>query len=159
RERLGRTLIVVTGADPGTDTLRRVLAGMLGDLDLSPAEIARRFVVVAEPGAVPAKAAREAGHPLIEAPAPTAFGALSPYALVPAVLAGADAGPLLDAATGVLPSLTRPENNPGLVLGALLGGAVRAGRRTAVLGGYPAALPGLASWVALLLEEAVPGGI
>lgn len=159
RERLGRTMIVVTGADPGTETLRRVLARMLRDLDLSPAEIARRFVTVAEPGAAPAKLAREERHPLIEAPAPTAFGALSPYALVPAVLAGADAGPLLDEATGVLPSLTRPEHNPGLVLGALLGGAARAGRRTAVLGGYPAELPGLAAWVARLLEEAVPGGI
>ncbi|HEY8480009.1 MAG TPA: hypothetical protein VIL71_09285 [Spirillospora sp.] len=159
RERLGRTVIVVTGTDPGTDTLRRVLARMLGELDLSPAEIARRFVVVAEPDSAPAKIAREAGHPLIEAPAPTAFGALSPYALVPAVLAGADVRRLLDAATAMLPSLTRPEQNPGLVLGALLGGAVRTGRRTAVLGGYPAALPGLASWVALLLEEAVPGGI
>ncbi|MGP4028526.1 hypothetical protein [Actinomadura sp. 3N407] len=156
-ERLNRTMIVVTGDDPGTDTLRQVFAETLRDLGLSPAEIARRFVTVAEPGAAAAKRATEAGHSLVEAPAPTAFGALSPYALVPAALAGADVGPLLDAATAVLPSLTRPENNPGLVLGAILGGAVRTGRRTAVLGGYPAALPGIAGWVALLLEETVRG--
>ncbi|MFI0408445.1 glucose-6-phosphate isomerase [Actinomadura sp. 3N508] len=157
-ERLGRTLIVVTGDDPASDALRQVLEGMLKDvLDLPPAEVARRFVTVAEPRAAAAKHAAEAGHPLIEAPAPTPFGALSPYALVPAALAGADVPALLDDATAVLPSLTRPENNPGLVLGAILGGAVRAGRRTAVLGGYPAALPGLARWVALLLEETAGG--
>ncbi|TMR07537.1 glucose-6-phosphate isomerase [Actinomadura soli] len=157
-ERLNRTLIVVTGDDPGSDALRQVLDGMLrAGLGLSPAEAARRFVTVAEPRAAAAKFAAEAGHPLIEAPAPTAFGALSPYALVPAALAGADVRALLDGATAVLPSLTRPENNPGLVLGAILGGAVRAGRRTAVLGGYPAALPGLARWVALLLEETACG--
>ncbi|MFI0479891.1 hypothetical protein [Actinomadura sp. 9N215] len=157
-ERLGRTLIVVTGDDPGTDALRQVLDGLLRDgLGLSPAEIARRFVTVAEPRAAAAKLATEAGHPLIEAPAPTAFGALSPYTLVPAALAGADVPALLDDATAVLPSLTRPEQNPGLVLGAILGGAVRAGRRTAVLGGYPAALPGIARWVALLLVETACG--
>ncbi|WUI03052.1 hypothetical protein OHR68_14965 [Spirillospora sp. NBC_00431] len=157
-ERLARTLFVVTGDDPGTDALRQVLGGMLRDgPGLPPAEIARRFVTVAEPRAAAAGLAAEAGHPLIEAPAPTAFGALSPYALVPAALAGADVPALLDDATAVLPSLTRPEQNPGLVLGAILGGAVRAGRRTAVLGGYPAALPGIARWVALLLEETVCG--
>ncbi|TDB89921.1 glucose-6-phosphate isomerase [Actinomadura sp. KC216] len=157
-ERLGRALIVVTGDDPASDALRQVLEGLLRDgLGLPPAEAARRFVTVAEPRAAAAKHAAEAGHPLIEAPAPTAFGALSPYALVPAALAGADVPALLDGATAVLPSLTRPENNPGLVLGAILGGAVRAGRRTAVLGGYPAALPGLARWVALLLEETAGG--
>ncbi|MFD0690495.1 hypothetical protein [Actinomadura fibrosa] len=157
RERLRRTMVVVTGDDPDTGTLRDVLLAMLRELDLSPADIARRFVTVAAPGAAPAKAAAEAGAAVVEAPAPTAFGALSPYALVPAALAGVDVASLLDEAAAVLPSLTRPENNPGLVLGAILGGAVRAGRRTVVLGGYPAALPGLAGWVAALLRESVRG--
>ncbi|WP_433471990.1 glucose-6-phosphate isomerase [Spirillospora sp. CA-142024] len=156
-ERLDRTMVVVTGDDPGTETLRRVFAEALRDRGLSPAGVARRFVTVAEPRAAAAKQATEEGHPLVEAPAATAFGALSPYALVPAALAGADMATLLDEATAVLPSLTRPENNPGLVLGAILGGAVRAGRRTAVLGGYPAALPGIARWVSLLLDETTRG--
>jgi glucose-6-phosphate isomerase len=118
--------------------------------------------VVTAPGGVPAKKAADAGHALIEAPEATAFGALSPYALVPAGLAGADVAALLDEAARVLPSLTRPENNPGLVLGAILGGAVRAGRETVVLGGYPAMAaarpgPGLADWIAPLLSEATGG--
>ncbi|WP_084265771.1 hypothetical protein [Actinomadura macra] len=158
-ERLARTMVVVTGDDAGTETLRRILLRMLAELGLSAAEIARRFVTVAAPGAAPAKLAAEAGHAVIEAPAPTAFGALSPYALVPAALAGADATALLDGAAAILPSLTRPENNPGLVLGAILGGAARAGRRTVVLGGHPAGLPGVASWIGHLLDEAVHGRI
>ncbi|MES9540193.1 glucose-6-phosphate isomerase [Actinomadura sp. NPDC000600] len=156
-DRLHRTAFVVTGDDQATEVLRQVFAEALREAGLSPAEVARRFVTVAEPRAAAAKHATEAGHALVEAPAPTAFGALSPYALVPAALAGADVAALLDEATAVLPSLTRPENNPGLVLGAVLGGAARAGRRTAVLGGYPAALPGIARWAALLLEESARG--
>ncbi|MFB4318669.1 hypothetical protein [Actinomadura sp. 21ATH] len=166
RERLRRTLVVVTGNDQATDTLRRVFVQLFQDLDLGPEEIARRFVVVTAPGGVPAKKAADAGHPLIEAPEATAFGALSPYALVPAGLAGADVAALLDGAARVLPSLTRPENNPGLVLGAILGGAARSGRETMVLGGYPAAElagsadsagPGTADWIAPLLAEATGG--
>ncbi|WP_242893496.1 glucose-6-phosphate isomerase [Actinomadura litoris] len=156
-DRLARTLIVITGDDPGTEALRRVLLGMLADAGLSPTEIARRCVTVAAPGTAPAKFAAEAGHTLIEAPAPTAFGALSPYALVPAALAGADTSALLDEAATVLPSLTRPEHNPGLILGAILGGAVRAGRGTVVLGGYTTGAEGLADWIAVLLNEAVQG--
>ncbi|WP_067887033.1 hypothetical protein [Actinomadura chibensis] len=156
-DRLARTMVVVTADDPATGALREVLGGMLGGLGLSPADVARRIVTVAEPGAAAAKLAAEEGRPLVEAPAPTPFGALSPYALVPAALAGADVAALLGDATAVLPALTRPEHNPGLVLGAILGGAARAGRRTAVLGGYPAEPPGLAGWAAPLLAEATGG--
>lgn len=154
---LAGTVVVVAGDDPVTDTLRRVLHAVMRDAHLSPDVLARRFVTVAPAGSAAAKAAAEEGRPLVEAPAQTAFGALSPYALVPAALAGADAAALLDGATAVLPALTRPEDNPGLVLGAILGGAVRAGRGTLVLGGYSAALPGLAGWAARLLDEATGG--
>ncbi|MEU5880678.1 glucose-6-phosphate isomerase [Spirillospora sp. NPDC047279] len=156
-ERLRRTMVVVSGDDTTSDTLRRIFVRMFQDLNLSPAQIARRFVTVAAPADASAKRADEAGHPLIEAPARTAFGVLSPYALVPAALAGTDVAALLDHAATVLPSLTRPEHNPGLVLGAILGGAARAGRTTVVLGDYPASLPGLADWVAVLLAEATGG--
>lgn len=156
-ERLGRTLVVVTGDDPGTEALQQVFLRLFAESGLSAEDVAERFVTVAEPGSAAARRAAEAGHALIEAPAPTVFGALSPYALVPAVLAGADGAALLDEATAALPALTRPENNPGLVLGAILGGAARAGRRTVVLGGYAAARPGLAAWIAALLTGATGG--
>jgi len=112
---------------------------------------------VSDPGSMPARQAADEGHPFVEAPARTVFGALSPYSLVPAALAGVDVGKLLDKAAAVLPSLTRPENNPGLVLGAILGGAARSGRGTVVLGAYPAAVPGLADWVSTLLVQASGG--
>ncbi|GAA4067470.1 MULTISPECIES: glucose-6-phosphate isomerase [Actinomadura] len=155
--RLGRTLVVVTGDDPDTDALSRAFTALFGELGLSPAETARRFVTVAATGSRSAKLAAEAGHAVVEAPSPTVFGALSPYALVPAGLAGADVAAVLDAATAVLPALTRPENNPGLVLGAILGGAVRAGRGTVVLGGYSAEPPELADWIAPVLAGATHG--
>ncbi|MFC9976462.1 hypothetical protein ACFVH6_36755 [Spirillospora sp. NPDC127200] len=165
RDRLSRTLVVLAGPDPAGGALYRALRRMLAGLGLSPDELAARFVAVAEPGGAAAELAVEAGHALVEAPAATAFGALSPYALVPAGLAGADLAGLLDRAAAVLPALTRPENNPGLVLGAILGGCARAGRTTVVLGGYPAASadpapessPQLADWIAALLAEACGG--
>ncbi|WP_067487541.1 hypothetical protein [Actinomadura hibisca] len=165
RDRLSRTLVVLAGPDPAGGALYLALHQMMADLGLSPTELAERFVAVAEPGCPTAGRAVEGGHALVEAPAATAFGALSPYALVPAGLAGADVAGLLDRATAVLPALTRPENNPGLVLGAILGGCARAGRTTVVLGGYPAvsldlppeSSPGLAEWVAALLAEATGG--
>ncbi|MGK5555810.1 hypothetical protein ACSNOI_29745, partial [Actinomadura kijaniata] len=152
--RLARAVFVLTGDDPDHEAAARVLAGLLRERDLSPAD---RFVTVAEPGTAAAKYAGETGHPLVEAPAAAPFAALSPQALVPAGLAGADVAGLLDRASAMLPALTRPENNPGLVLGAILGGAARAGRDTVVLGGYAAALPELADWIALLLTDATRG--
>ncbi|OLT19765.1 hypothetical protein BJF79_16650 [Actinomadura sp. CNU-125] len=90
---LAAAAVVVAGDDPGTDTLRRVLLDMMRDAGVPPGDLARRFVTVAAADSTAAKAAMEAGHALVEAPAQTAFGALSPYALVPAALAGAETRP------------------------------------------------------------------
>lgn len=158
-ERLRRAMVVVTGDDPATDALRRIFRRRFLDLGLPAAELAERFVMVAEPGGGTAATAAEEGHPFVPSPAGEVFGALSPYALVPAALAGVGIAGLLDQAASVLPSLTRPENNPGLVLGAILGGAARAGRDTVVLGDFAATLAGLAGWVAALLTGATAGGL
>ncbi|RAY13902.1 glucose-6-phosphate isomerase [Actinomadura craniellae] len=158
-ERLLRTVIVLTADDPGTDALRRVFVRMFQGLGLPPEEIAERFVVVAEPDGPLAALAAEAGHPLLTGPAGRVFGALSPQALVPAALAGVDVAKLLDQAAAVLPSLTRPENNPGLVLGALLGGCARAGRDTVVVGSYRSPYEGLGDWIGALLTGATGGAL
>lgn len=158
-DRLRRAIVVMTGDDPGTDALRRIFRQMFHGLGLSPAEIARRFVVIAEPGGLQAKHAEGDGLALVpSAPGPV-FGALSPHALVAAALAGSDIHRLLDQASTVLPSLTRPENNPGLVLGAILGGTARAGRDVVVVGGYPSSQAGLSDWVAGLLTGASRGAL
>ncbi|MCW2904253.1 MAG: hypothetical protein JWO67_6518 [Streptosporangiaceae bacterium] len=163
-ERLLRTIVIVIAQDPGTDAQRRILARMLRDKGLPPAEIARRFVLVGRPGGALAELALAAGHTLVEVDGAArghgqVFGALSPAALLPAALAGVDVAALLDEATQVLPSLTRPENNPGLVLGAILGGCARTGRDKVVLGDFPARLAGLGAWVAPLLTGATQGGL
>jgi glucose-6-phosphate isomerase len=82
------------------------------------------------------------------------FGALSPYGLLPAALAGADLREILDQAAAVLPSLTRPENNPGLVLGAILAGCARISRNKVIVAGTASRFEGLGDWVARLLADA-----
>jgi glucose-6-phosphate isomerase len=158
-ERLLRTLMVVAADGPGPDALRRVFEQLLRDRGLSPTEIAQRFVVVAEPDGPLAALGRKAGHTVVAGSAGPVFGALSPAALVPAALAGVDVAELLDQAAAVLPSLTRPENNPGLVLGAILGGCARAGRDKLLVGDFPALVPGLGTWIAALLTTATGGGL
>jgi glucose-6-phosphate isomerase len=161
--RLLRTIVVLTAHQPGPDALRQVFTRMLASKGLSQAEIARRFVVVADAGSALAALGRDAGHLVFEAPgadpAGQVFGALSAPALVPAALAGVDVAALLGQGESVLPSLTGPENNPGLVLGAMLAGCVRAGRDKLVLGDFPARWPGLSAWVSPLLTGATEGGL
>ncbi|MBC6462285.1 hypothetical protein HKK72_31165, partial [Actinomadura sp. HBU206391] len=158
-DRLLRTVVVVTGEDVGTEALRRILAQTMRDRGLSRAEIAERFVFLAEPGSALAAHAEKSGHTVIDGPGGQVFGALSPAALVPAALAGVDVAELLDTATSALPSLTRPENNPGLILGAILGGCARAGRDKIIIGDFPARAAGLGSWIASLLAGATQGGL
>src|SRR5207245_172709 len=50
------------------------------------------------------------------------YSALSAFGLVPAGLAGVPVGELLDQAAAVAPSLALDSDNPGLALGAALGG-------------------------------------
>lgn len=161
--RLLRTIVVLTAHQPGPDALRQVFARTLAGKGLSQAEIARRFVVVADSGSALAALGRDAGHLAFEAPgadpAGQVFGALSASALVPAALAGVDVAALLDQAESVLPSLGRPENNPGLILGAMLGGCVRVGRDKLVLGDFSARWPGLSAWISALLTGATEGAL
>jgi glucose-6-phosphate isomerase len=151
-----RTAVVVTGTGPVDAALRRLVATVLRDAGTSDGEVGRRFVAVAEPGSPLAQAAEaERFRTVLPAEDDVAapFGALSAAALVPAVLAGADAAVLLDAAAALLPELARDEG-PGLALGAVLGGAGVGGRDTAVLAPDADCPPGLAAWVEQLLAGA-----
>jgi glucose-6-phosphate isomerase len=180
-ERLRHTVVVVAGADDVSAAHAGILRRLLRDLGLSHDELAERFVMVSdhlpaqppghepapepdpepgqEPGQVPARAAAApggsgSGDTALTAPRGGVFGALSPYALLAAALAGVDVPEILDQATAVLPSLTRPENNPGLVLGAILGGCARQGRDKVVIAGFGARYPGLDEWAGMLLAGA-----
>jgi len=133
-DRLRRTVVVVAGADDVSATHAGILRRLLRDLGLNHDELAERFIMLSDhvtdhvsdhpPVQVPdhsAAAPWGSGNTTLTAPLGGVFGALSPYALLAAALAGVDVTDILDQATAVLPSLTRPENNPGLVLGAILG--------------------------------------
>jgi glucose-6-phosphate isomerase/transaldolase/glucose-6-phosphate isomerase len=83
------------------------------------------------------------------------FSALSLFGLVPASIVGADLSALLSSADAMALACgpdVAPERNPGVVLGALLGAGVRAGRdKMTLLTAEPLASFGL--WVEQLLAE------
>lgn len=151
-----RTAVVVTGTGAVDVALRRVVAAVLRDAGSGESEVGSRFVAVADPGSPLARAAEAEGFRAVlptDADVAAPFGALSAAALVPAVLAGADATALLDAAAELLPELARADG-PGLALGAVLGGTGAGGRDTVVLAPDEGCPPGFVDWVEQLLAAA-----
>jgi glucose-6-phosphate isomerase len=82
------------------------------------------------------------------------YSALTAFGLVPAGLAGADIGGLLDeaAAAATLLSVDNADN-PGLVLGAALGAAHGHGAEKVVLGDSGSGIKGFADWAEQLIAE------
>lgn len=116
----------------------------------------RHFAAVTDPGSHLAGLARERGFRRVFEADPHVggrFSALSPFGLVPAALIGADLTRLLAAAHRMAAACRRPpEENPGFVLGAVLGELARAGRDKATFLVSPslAAFPG---WLEQLVAE------
>jgi glucose-6-phosphate isomerase len=137
RDRLDRTVVVLTGGD---DYLRRAFAAAHRAAGRTDAEASRHFVVVGPPD-----------DQLTSLPcdphAPGPWGALSASALVPAALAGVDVAELLDQAELLAPTLAQDDDNPALALGVALGTAD--GRVTVTADGT--GLEGLGEWAADLL--------
>jgi glucose-6-phosphate isomerase len=154
---LERTLVVVAGESMEAESLRRVFGRAFAEAGLKGAELARRFVVVAEEGSAPARAAAEVGHHLVPAEPDTddRFGALGARALVPAVLAGADAGALLDEASALAAALRQPYDNPALALGAALGSSALGVRDKLVIADHGSGLDGFAGWAEQLVGGAL----
>jgi glucose-6-phosphate isomerase len=157
-DRLDRTLIVVSsksGSTIETDSHRRIYEHAFAGHGLSPGQIARRIVVVTDPGSPLEGLARQAGYQVMLAD-PTVGGrysALTAFGLVPAALAGADVARLLDEADAVRPALAADTGNPGLTLGAALGGYALAGHDKAVLADCGSGLPGFGDWAEQLIAE------
>lgn len=128
--RLDRTLVVLSskvGVSIEGDAYRRIFVEAFRGHGLSEREITGRFLVITDHGSPLHDFARECGYRigLTDPYLPGHFGALSAYGLVPALLAGTDVGRLLDEAASVVPSLSKEEDNPGLLLGAILGGCAQ----------------------------------
>ncbi|MFA1547291.1 glucose-6-phosphate isomerase [Actinomadura chokoriensis] len=154
---LARTLVVVVGESVEADALHRVFGRAFAEAGLGGADLARRFVVVAEEGSGLARAAGEAGHPLVPAEPDVdgRFGALGARSLVAAALAGVDVDALLDEASGLAAALRQPYDNPALALGAALGSSALGVRDKLVIADHGSGLAGLAGWAEQLVAGAM----
>ncbi|MEO6714680.1 MAG: glucose-6-phosphate isomerase [Mycobacteriales bacterium] len=154
-----RTVVVVSSKSGGTietDSQFRVFMAAMTASGLSEAQAARRFVIVTDPDSPLSKAAAEVGVREIFLADPNVGGrysALSAFGLVPSALAGADVAQLLDDAAAVQQQLGMAEGNPGLDLGAALGGAWTAGRDKAVIVDEGSGLVGFGDWAEQLVAE------
>lgn len=155
RERLERTVLVVSsksGSTLETDSQKRVYEQAFSDAGIDPRE---RIVVVTDPGSPLDESARKAGYTVFNADPNVGgrFSALTAFGLVPSGLAGVDLGALLDDAEAVMPRLAADDAaNPGLVLGAVLGGSQPL-RDKIVLQDEASSIDGFGDWVEQLIAE------
>ncbi|MHC5560331.1 glucose-6-phosphate isomerase [Kocuria sp. U4B] len=153
---LERTAIVVSsksGSTVETDSARRVFARAFTDAGI---DAASRIVVVTDPGSPMESSSREAGYRRVFTADPTVggrFSALTAFGLVPAGLAGVDVEALLDDADEAAEVLREDaEDNPGLHLGAALGGTEPL-RSKIVLRDLGSGIAGFADWAEQLIAE------
>ncbi|MDF2578932.1 MAG: glucose-6-phosphate isomerase [Microbacterium sp.] len=152
---LAETVLVVSsksGSTVETDSARRAFAAAWSDLGIDPAD---RIVVVTDPDSPLEAEAREAGHRVFTAD-PTVGGrysALTAFGLVPAGLAGADIGQLLDEADATLLEVAVDDpRNPALVLAAAIaGGEPRRDKLALISDGTH--IVGLPDWIEQLVAE------
>ncbi|GGQ34979.1 glucose-6-phosphate isomerase [Actinomadura coerulea] len=154
---LDRTVVVVADEGVEAESLRRVFGRAFSEAGLKGAELARRFVVVAEEGSGLERAARDVGHHLVPAEPDVdgRFGALGARALVPAALAGVDVGGLLDDAARLAAVLRQPYDNPALALGAALASSALGSRDKLVIADLGSGLDGFAAWAEQLVAGAM----
>jgi glucose-6-phosphate isomerase len=122
-----------------------------------PAEAARRFVAITDPGSKLEAQATAAGYRHIVNGEPTIGGrysALSPFGLVPAAVMGLDVAAFLDETARMVEAIRSAPaaTNPGVSLGLLLGTAAVAGRDKLTLIASPG-IAGLGAWLEQLVAE------
>jgi glucose-6-phosphate isomerase len=157
-DRLERTVLVVSSKSGGTvetDSHRRAYEQAFRDAGLSAAQIAERIVVVTDPGSPLESLARQAGYQVVLADPNVGgrYSALTAFGLVPAALAGVDVAALLDDAQRLSTVLDRDVDNPGLLLGAALGGGGQQGRDKVVLADTGSGIVGFGDWAEQLIAE------
>lgn len=124
-ERLAETVVVVSsksGSTVETDSQKRAFEAAFTAAGIDPTE---RIVVVTDPGSPLDQSARADGYRVFNADPNVGgrYSALTAFGLVPSGLAGVDLAQLLDEAEAASLELAiDDEDNPGLVLGAVLAG-------------------------------------
>jgi len=156
---LDRTVVVVaskSGSTVETDSQRRIFVAAFRGEGLGDRDVGRRFVAVTDPGSDLAATAQREGWRAVFLADPDVGGrysALSAFGLVPSALAGADVAALLDDAAAVQTDLAQDDGNPGLDLGAALGGCAAAGRDKVVIADGGSGLAGFGDWAEQLVAE------
>lgn len=149
---LARTVVVLSSRSGPADGSRVQAAVTAAGLDPT-----RHVVAVPDRGSALERTSRAAGYHVFAAdPNLTGpFGALSARAVVPAALAGADVGALLDGAAAVADIFAEDaESNPALVLAAAIAGTSPPRARLAVVEAGSGAV-GLADWVTRLVAQSL----
>lgn len=154
---LSRTVIVVSsksGSTVETDSHRRIFEKAFTDEGI---DAKTRIVVVTDPGSPLEAASKEAGYRRVFSADPHVGGrysALTAFGLVPAGLAGANIGGLLDEATAIAPKLAADtEDNPAIQLAAALGAALSQGAEKVVFADTGSGIKGFGDWVEQLIAE------
>jgi glucose-6-phosphate isomerase len=153
---LDRTVLVASSKSGGTietDSHRRVFEQAFRDAGIDPAD---RIVIVTDPGSPLETTAREASYRVFLADPNVGgrYSALTAFGLVPAGLAGVPIGDLLDQAAAAEDSLAVDgADNPGLALGAALGGFGNAGHDKVVLVDVDSGIAGFGNWAEQLIAE------
>ncbi|HEX6352773.1 glucose-6-phosphate isomerase [Actinophytocola sp.] len=154
---LSRTVLVVSsksGSTVETDSHRRIFEKAFADEGI---DAKSRIVVVTDPGSPLEAASKEAGYRRVFPADPHVGGrysALTAFGLVPAGLAGADIGALLDdaAAAAAKVSVDSPDN-PAIQLAAALGAAHAQGAEKVVFADTGSGIKGFGDWVEQLIAE------
>ncbi|MXZ07368.1 MAG: hypothetical protein F4Y75_07705 [Acidimicrobiia bacterium] len=153
-----RTLFLVASKSGGTIETLSLFRFFWKEVSEASARPGDRFVALTDPGSGLETLAEERGFRRVFSTPPEVGGrysALTSFGLVPAALIGMNIDGLMAWATDMASQCgpDRPSSaNPGLVLGAALGEAARAGRDKATFLCSPA-LAGFGSWVEQLIAE------
>jgi transaldolase/glucose-6-phosphate isomerase len=125
---------------------------------MGPEEAGAHFVAITDPGSKLQEVAESAGFRQVFFGLPSIGGrysALSDFGMVPAAIAGVDVSKFLDKAEVMVHSCAPnvpPADNPGLVLGTILGVASRHGRDKVTIVTSPGIF-NLGAWLEQLLAE------
>ncbi|MFI9816756.1 glucose-6-phosphate isomerase [Saccharothrix variisporea] len=154
---LTRTVLVVSSKSGGTvetDSHRRIFEKAFADEGV---DAASRIVVVTDPGSPLEAASREAGYRKVFLADPHVGGrysALTAFGLVPAGLAGADIGALLDEAAAAAPLVSADSaDNPAIVLAATFAVAHAHGAEKIVFADTGSGIKGFGDWAEQLIAE------
>src|SRR5918998_685368 len=153
---LERTVVVVSSKSGGTvetEGQRRAFISAFAERGLDEKEVGARFVVVTDPGSSLAETAAAMGARAVFLADPDVGGrysALSAFGLVPAALAGADVGALLEEAAELAEQLVKP-GNAALELGVAMSAGFRTGRDKVTLADGGSAITGFGDWAEQLV--------